>query len=101
MTDSIKESVKEVERRRKYQEEYNKKNGIIPKNTINSEIDSLNGIIEQEDTKQEFNSIEEINSRIKKLEVRMKEFSKDLDFENAIKVRDEIKYLKNVLMELM
>lgn len=101
MTDSIKESVKEVERRRKYQEEYNKKNGIIPKNTINSEIDSLNGIIEQEDTKQEFNSIDEINSRIKKLEVRMKEFSKDLDFENAIKVRDEIKYLKNVLMELM
>lgn len=101
MTDSIKESVKEVERRRKYQEEYNKKNGIIPKNTINSEIDSLNGIVEQEDTKQEFNSIEEINSRIKKLEVRMKEFSKDLDFENAIKVRDEIKYLKNVLMELM
>ena len=101
MTDSIKESVKEVERRRKYQEEYNKKNGIIPKNTINSEIDSLNGIIEQEDTKQEFNSIEEINSRIKKLEVRMKEFSKDIDFENAIKVRDEIKYLKNVLMELM
>lgn len=101
LTDSIKESVKEVERRRKYQEEYNKKNGIIPKNTINSEIDSLNGIIEQEDTKQEFNSIEEINSRIKKLEVRMKEFSKDLDFENAIKVRDEIKYLKNVLMELM
>ncbi|MFG5919495.1 excinuclease ABC subunit UvrB [Sneathia vaginalis] len=101
MTDSIKESVKEVERRRKYQEEYNTKNGIVPKNTINSEIDSLNGIIEQEDTKQEFNSIEEINSRIKKLEVRMKEFSKDLDFENAIKVRDEIKYLKNVLMELM
>lgn len=101
MTDSIKESVKEVERRRKYQEEYNKKNGIIPKNTINSEIDSLNGIIEQEDTKKEFNSIEEINSRIKKLEVRMKEFSKDLDFENAIKVRDEIKYLKNILMELM
>ena len=101
MTDSIKESVKEVERRRKYQEEYNTKNGIIPKNTINSEIDSLNGIIEQEDTKKEFNSIEEINSRIKKLEVRMKEFSKDLDFENAIKVRDEIKYLKNVLMELM
>lgn len=101
LTDSIKESVKEVERRRKYQEEYNKKNGIIPKNTINSEIDSLNGIIEQEDTKKEFNSIEEINSRIKKLEVRMKEFSKDLDFENAIKVRDEIKYLKNVLMELM
>ena len=101
MTDSIKESVKEVERRRKYQEEYNTKNGIIPKNTINSEIDSLNGIIEQEDTKQEFNSIDEINSRIKKLEVRMKEFSKDLDFENAIKVRDEIKYLKNVLMELM
>lgn len=101
MTDSIKESVKEVERRRKYQEEYNKKNGIIPKNTINSEIDSLNGIVEQEDTKKEFNSIEEINSRIKKLEVRMKEFSKDLDFENAIKVRDEIKYLKNVLMELM
>lgn len=101
MTDSIKESVKEVERRRKYQEEYNKKNGIIPKNTINSEIDSLNGIVEQEDTKHEFNSIEEINSRIKKLEVRMKEFSKDLDFENAIKVRDEIKYLKNVLMELM
>lgn len=101
MTDSIKESVKEVERRRKYQEEYNTKNGIVPKDTINSEIDSLNGIIEQEDTKQEFNSIEEINSRIKKLEVRMKEFSKDLDFENAIKVRDEIKYLKNVLMELM
>ena len=50
---------------------------------------------------EKFSSISEINLKIKQLEVVMKEYSKNLDFENAIKIRDKIKELKRILMELM
>lgn len=102
MTDSIKEAVSEINRRREYQEKYNKENDIIPKNTFNSEIDSLNAkeaILENKLV--EFNSVEEVNRKIAELEKVMKEYSKELDFENAIKIRDQILELRKLLMEIM
>lgn len=101
MTDSIKEAVSEVERRRKYQNEYNISNGIIPYNAINSEIESLNNREEEEEKILEFNNAEEINDKIKGLELVMKEYAKNLDFENAIRIREKIKELNNLLMEVL
>lgn len=103
MTDSIKEAVSEVNRRREYQKKYNEVNGIIPKNTSNSEIDLLNKEkeVEVENKLLEFNSVEDITKKISELEIVMKEYSKELDFENAIKIRDKITELKKLLVEIM
>lgn len=101
LTDSIKEARLEVDRRREYQEKYNKINGIIPYNTSNNDMDSMMIKEKEEKIVEKFSSISEINLKIKQLEVVMKEYSKNLDFENAIKIRDKIKELKRILMELM
>ena len=111
ITKSIREAVSEIERRRKYQLEYNKKHQIIPK-TIYKPIREK--IVEQ---KEEFllfdrpkvevdeSFLTKINKEsltpydkkklIKKLEQEMKEYAKDLNFEMAIKIRDKIKEINN------
>lgn len=101
LTDSIKEARLEVDRRREYQEKYNKINGIIPYNTSNNDMDSMMLKEKEEKIVEKFSSVSEINLKIKQLEIVMKEYSKNLDFENAIKIRDKIKELKRILMELM
>lgn len=101
LTDSIKEARLEVDRRREYQEKYNKINGIIPYNTSNNDMDSMMLKEKEEKIVEKFSSVSEINLKIKQLEIVMKEYSKNLDFENAIKIRDKIKELKKILMELM
>ena len=101
LTDPIKEARLEVDRRREYQEKYNKINGIIPYNTSNNDMDSMMIKEKEEKIVEKFSSVSEINLKIKQLEVVMKEYSKNLDFENAIKIRDKIKELKRILMELM
>lgn len=101
LTDSIKEARLEVDRRREYQEKYNKINGIIPYNTSNNDMDSMMIKEKEEKIVEKFSSVSEINLKIKQLEIVMKEYSKNLDFENAIKIRDKIKELKRILMELM
>lgn len=101
LTDSIKEARLEVDRRREYQEKYNKINGIIPYNTSNNDMDSMMIKEKEEKIVEKFSSVSEINLKINQLEVVMKEYSKNLDFENAIKIRDKIKELKKILMELM
>lgn len=101
LTDSIKEACLEVDRRREYQEKYNKINGIIPYNTSNNDMDSMMIKEKEEKIVEKFSSVSEINLKIKQLEIVMKEYSKNLDFENAIKIRDKIKELKRILMELM
>ena len=102
VTDSIKQAVDEVNRRRTYQQEYNEKNNIIPKNTYNNSVESLvNYEIELEKTVDIFNNVSDIQKEIKKLETQMEIYSKDLNFEKAIEVREKIKQLKNVLLEVM
>ncbi|MDU7497029.1 excinuclease ABC subunit UvrB [Sneathia sanguinegens] len=101
LTDSIKEACLEVDRRREYQEKYNKINEIIPYNTSNNDMDSMMIKEKEEKIVEKFSSVSEINLKIKQLEIVMKEYSKNLDFENAIKIRDKIKELKRILMELM
>lgn len=105
MTDSMKEAITEVERRRKIQEQYNKENGINPK-SIKRKIDAV--LVDYELEKEEevkkvaknYKNTKEIEKEVKKMEKKIKELSEELNFEEAIKVRDKMNELKKVLMEL-
>lgn len=87
MTFSMTSSINEINRRRKIQEQYNKKNGITPK-TIITDIRDW-GFSKKEDIAEEFWAAHDR----KLLEKEMKEAAKNLDFERAAKIRDLIEKL--------
>jgi len=102
ITGSIRRAVKETNRRRKIQLEYNRKYEIIPKTIIKSveEFAIINNINNFED----FSTVNEEHGKylsqsnlwllIKSLEKEMKQAAKNLDFERAALLRDEIRRLK-------
>jgi excinuclease ABC subunit B len=85
---SMKNAIKEINRRRKIQEDYNKKNHIMP-TTIISDIRDW-GFSKKEDVAEEFWVV---NDK-KLLEKEMKIAAKNLDFERAAEIRDLIKKIK-------
>ena len=93
ITDSMKTAIEETERRRKIQEEYNKKNHIVPK-TIVKDISDI--ISNTDDEKLE--KIEKVEKPdiidIEKVEEAMKEAAKNLEFERAMELRDILFELK-------
>ena len=104
ITKSMKEAIDEVDRRRKLQEEYNTKNGIIPKNVISHNTESLLEYEEEVNEKvvvKKFKNTLEIEKEIKKLEVEMKKFADNYQYEEAIDRRNKINKLKEMLLELM
>jgi excinuclease ABC subunit B len=88
-TESIKRTVSEIDRRRKIQKEYNKKNNITPK-PITKEIRNWLFSTKEEIVSAEFWALKDK----KLLEKEMKEAAKNLDFERAAEIRDIIKKLK-------
>lgn len=89
ITHSIKEALKETNRRRKIQLEYNKKHNIKPK-TIKKPIKEK--LIEVKDTKHIPKA--EIPNLIIQLEAEMRQSADLLDFEKAIALREKIKNLE-------
>jgi len=96
ISDAMKKSISETMRRRKIQEEYNEKHGIIPQ-TIKKEIRDLisNISTKQEDVKQEKMTKKEKEKLIINIEKEMKEAAKNLDFERAMELRDILFELKS------
>lgn len=92
ITGSIKSAMKEVKRRRKIQEEYNKEHDIVPKPIIKEIREWTIGKTPQPE---DFLSLMELED-IKTLEKEMKKAAKELDFERAAQLRDLIRKLKNV-----
>ena len=92
MTFSMKSAIAEINRRRKIQEAYNKKNNITPKTIITSIRDW--GLSKPKDEQagiaEEFFAI---NDK-KLLEKEMKQAAKNLDFERATEIRDLISKIK-------
>ncbi|MEN8153462.1 MAG: excinuclease ABC subunit UvrB [Acidobacteriota bacterium] len=87
-TDSMKAAIKETERRRNIQIEYNRRKGIIPKTIIKPVRDK---IVTVKDTKHI--PKKEIPAMAKKLEKEMYSLAEKLDFEGAIAIREQIKRL--------
>ncbi|RMA93029.1 excinuclease ABC subunit UvrB [Hydrogenothermus marinus] len=104
ITPAMEKAIKETERRRKLQKEYNEKHNITPK-TIKKEIkDLINleeiGIKIYEDIPDNITSEEELLNEIEKLEKQMWEYAKNWEFEKAAQLRDKIEKLKKVAVSL-
>ena len=91
-TSSIKSALAETKRRREKQIEYNKTHHITPKTIIKSipeQITELDEIKNKSKTDLKKQKIE--------IEMKMKTFAEELDFENAIQCRDKIKMIQREL----
>ena len=102
ITKSMEKAIYETKRRRKLQSKHNNENNIKPK-TILKEVKDITERIKR--TSEELNnkkidsaiSNKEIMKTIKSLEKEMNKLAKDLEFEKAALVRDEIKNFRKVL----
>jgi excinuclease ABC subunit B len=96
MTAAIKNAVKETNRRRAIQLEYNKQHGITPRSIKKAVKDSLPTVAEEEPVYvKSVTSDKEMFDLVKKLEKEMFAAAEDLEFERAAKMRDQIKALKD------
>lgn len=97
ITGSIDRAVKETERRRQLQLEYNKKHGITPKTIIKEIKDILPDVDEllRMEMRPVPKSKKNVEALIRQKEQEMREAAKELDFELAAILRDEIKILKS------
>ncbi|MDB3956307.1 excinuclease ABC subunit UvrB [Candidatus Nitrosopelagicus sp.] len=94
VTKSMKAAIAETERRRQKQIKYNEIHNITPKTIIKS-------IPEQETELDEIKNKSKTDLGKQKIEVemQMKVFAEDLDFENAIRCRDKIKRIEKELQK--
>jgi excinuclease ABC subunit B len=101
-TDSMRRALDETERRRTVQQAHNEENGITPTSIMRSLDYSLAQILKaeyadltsQDDAIPEFNTQQELETYIGKLESDMREAAKKFEFEKAAKLRDQIKELR-------
>ena len=93
ITDSMKVAIDETCRRREIQQKYNIEHNITPKTIIKGVQNTLNITKKIKDSKVVI-GLNSVDARIKELKKLMKQASDMLDFESAIKLRDEINELK-------
>ena len=106
ITKAMKEAIEETERRRKIQEEFNKKHGIVPK-SVKRELEpsiledaGLSALLKlkKKGIKEVPKSEEELLKEISRLEKEMMEAAKNWEFERAAELRDRIKELRKLLI---
>ncbi|MBW2095757.1 MAG: excinuclease ABC subunit UvrB [Deltaproteobacteria bacterium] len=107
MTPSMRRAIEESNRRREIQMEYNRANNITPE-TIRKNIDDILGSIYEADyvsvpavaePGEEYMTPESIETLIDELTTRMKQAAEKLAFEEAARIRDEIRSLEKKEME--
>jgi excinuclease ABC subunit B len=104
MTDSMKAAIDETDRRRAKQLAYNAEHGIVPE-TITKAIRDINeGLRRVAEERAELQvtgkSSEEVVQMMARLEAQMKEAARNLEFERAVAMRDEILQLRRLREEL-
>jgi len=107
MTDSLQYAVDETNRRRSKQQTYNKKKGITPQSIKKGISDVLQSVYEMDyvtvdtgvsgDVELVGNNFQ---THIKSLDKRMKEAAGNLEFEDATRIRDEIRRLEAIELGL-
>jgi excinuclease ABC subunit B len=105
ITDSMKKAMDETERRRNKQIAFNLENGITPRSVVKRIRDLIDGVYSEKSGKEaeklemqkalvEDMSEKDIAREIKRLEKQMIEHAKNLEFEKAARVRDQLHSLK-------
>jgi excinuclease ABC subunit B len=105
ITGSIERALAETDRRRAKQMEFNAEHGITPKSIVKAVSDVMEGARSvQEDAAREGAyaplAPEQALKRIKKLEAEMMKLARNLEFEQAARVRDEIQRLRQSALGL-
>ena len=106
MTRSIRQAISETERRREIQMAYNTEHNITPESIKKTIKDVLASIYESDyvtvkadkETDQDFHSEKDLLAFIADLERQMHEAANKLDYEQAARIRDQIKDLKKLEM---
>jgi len=116
MTDSMTKAIQETDRRREIQIAHNKANNITPQTIVKRIKEGLGQMFdgslnaykiagEKDKTNEQLAKMsakpDKIQSEILKLKDKMKKLSADLEFESAAKVRDDIKRLQILELELL
>jgi len=108
VTDSMRRAIDETERRRGKQEAFNLANNITPIGIKKHVRDMIDGVykvedaraelmVAQEQAKYESMTEKQVSKEIKRLEKRMQDHAKNLEFEKAAQVRDQLHLLKEQL----
>jgi len=101
-TKSIKNAIQETDRRRKIQLDYNKKYKIDAKSVKKEISDILESVYEKDYVKisEGSNVGGNLKKHLKALDKKMKESASNLEFEEAAKIRDEIRKLESTELEI-
>jgi excinuclease ABC subunit B len=105
MTESMKRAIGETERRREKQVAHNLAQGITPRSVKKQVRDMIDGVVSAQDDKSkaramveaaevEAMSEKDLAKRIKALERQMLEHARNLEFEKAARVRDQLALLR-------
>ncbi len=98
LTDSMEKAIKETNRRRKIQEEYNNEHGITPKTIQKSIRDTIKAtMVEDISVEYKLEKNEDIKDIITKLTDEMLKYAADMEFEKAAEIRDKIKELEKLM----
>ena len=114
VTDSMKRAIEETDRRRQKQIDYNAEHGITPQSVVRAVMDIMEGardepaaaraaagkarrVAEQD---QDYAMLDPVKlvARLKALEQQMYQHARDLEFEEAARVRDEIRRIKEATL---
>jgi excinuclease ABC subunit B len=104
VTNSMKRTIDETERRRATQEAHNREHGITPQGIRKTIHDINERVREVAETKAPYVTssdlpLDDILRLVKDLEVQMKKAAKNLEFEKAALLRDQVTDLRKVLLE--
>ncbi|MGO4302661.1 excinuclease ABC subunit UvrB [Cupriavidus sp. RAF12] len=105
ITDSMKKAIDETERRRVKQVAFNEANGITPRGVVKRIKDIIDGVYDPNEVKAELTAAAErakyedmsekqVAKEIKRLEKQMLDHARNLEFEKAAQVRDQLAKLR-------
>ena len=108
ITDSMKKAMGETERRRAKQIAFNEANGITPRGIVKQVRDLIDGVYSEKSGREqdrqaalagagvldESLSEKDLAKEIKRLEKQMLDHARNLEFEKAARVRDQLQLLK-------
>ena len=98
LTDSMDKAISETNRRRSIQMRYNKEHGIIPQTIKKSVRDTIRAsIVAEASEKYEIDKESSVEDIINKLTEEMLQHAEKMEFEEAAKLRDQIKELESSL----